>query len=585
MASRSSVTVTINARNNTRAGVRDLRNSIDNLQRQLPPDHTIYVNLNDDQALNRAGRLRRNLRDLPDNVVVRVSTRGPSTADSNRLRRTIGRTVTAPLRIAFRALGGILSDGLGQGIIGAFKAAGPVGMTVLAGIIVSSLAVIGAALSGLIVAALGLAFVGIAGWSAATSEKVKAQWKTTAASLKENFTEIGKPMIPVLERALKKLEALGDKIAPIFKNAIDDTLPATEGFIDKLFEGVKRMGKAMFEPIMDAWNVFGPIFGDVLADSMEMWGESFADMADLVRTHSSEIEMALRIVMKVIDLIIDTVTFLGKMWVYMVGQVGDAIGGLIEFGLRPMLTVALEAFDKILTGAVIAFGWIPGIGDDLKRGQESFRSFKESAYDSLDAIAQKAYSWDETMQRTNRKRVLQADISKWEQQLRRARKDLKNTTSQKAQAKVRADIRDLESKLRRARGQLRSLNGQVARTYVYTTYTDIHTSLSTRQRRHGLRTGGVAGIMSAATGGVRSNQTLVGEDGPELVDLPFGSRVKSNGDSRRQMAGGGAGGGIPTLRIDAGNSELDRLLLHILRNAIRAEGGDVQVVLGSGNRS
>lgn len=36
----------------------------------------------------------------------------------------------------------------------------------------------------------------------------------------------------------------------------------------------------------------------------------------------------------------------------------------------------------------------------------------------------------------------------------------------------------------------------------------------------------------AATGGVRGGRTLVGENGPELVDLPFGSRVHSNNKSR-----------------------------------------------------
>mgnify|MGYP003147690040 CR=1 FL=1 len=36
-----------------------------------------------------------------------------------------------------------------------------------------------------------------------------------------------------------------------------------------------------------------------------------------------------------------------------------------------------------------------------------------------------------------------------------------------------------------------------------------------------------------ATGGVRGGRTLVGENGPELVDLPFGSRVHANANSSR----------------------------------------------------
>jgi hypothetical protein len=46
--------------------------------------------------------------------------------------------------------------------------------------------------------------------------------------------------------------------------------------------------------------------------------------------------------------------------------------------------------------------------------------------------------------------------------------------------------------------------------------------------------GGIVGM--AASGGIRSGLTWVGEHGPELADLPVGSRVWSNPDSRRKAA-------------------------------------------------
>jgi hypothetical protein len=50
---------------------------------------------------------------------------------------------------------------------------------------------------------------------------------------------------------------------------------------------------------------------------------------------------------------------------------------------------------------------------------------------------------------------------------------------------------------------------------------------------------------TAAGGGARGGQVLVGEQGPEIVDLPFGSHVNSNADSRRiGMGSGGGGGGV-----------------------------------------
>jgi hypothetical protein len=58
----------------------------------------------------------------------------------------------------------------------------------------------------------------------------------------------------------------------------------------------------------------------------------------------------------------------------------------------------------------------------------------------------------------------------------------------------------------------------------------------------GRASGGFVGA-GAASGGQRGGQILVGEQGPEIVDLPFGSHVNSNSDSRRLMATGGGRGG------------------------------------------
>lgn len=46
--------------------------------------------------------------------------------------------------------------------------------------------------------------------------------------------------------------------------------------------------------------------------------------------------------------------------------------------------------------------------------------------------------------------------------------------------------------------------------------------------------GGIVG--AAASGGIRTGLTLVGEQGPELAELPIGSRVRSNPDTRRLLA-------------------------------------------------
>jgi hypothetical protein len=105
------------------------------------------------------------------------------------------------------------------------------------------------------------------------------------------------------------------------------------------------------------------------------------------------------------------------------------------------------------------------------------------------------------------------------------------------------------------------------------------------------------GIIGAASGGIRSNLTWVGEHGPELLDLPAGSRVWSNPDSRRKAAAPWAsmlntprrtaaavGGGGQEVRVvlelrGTSNSRYEEFLLAELRRAINVRGGNVQVVL------
>lgn len=101
----------------------------------------------------------------------------------------------------------------------------------------------------------------------------------------------------------------------------------------------------------------------------------------------------------------------------------------------------------------------------------------------------------------------------------------------------------------------------------------------TLEKALGIKGKGTGGIIGAAGGGPRSARTLVGEYGAEIVDLPFGSRVRSAGDSRRAMSGGGGSEPV-VIEIKSGGSRMDDLLVELLRGAIRVRGGDVQAVLG-----
>lgn len=108
--------------------------------------------------------------------------------------------------------------------------------------------------------------------------------------------------------------------------------------------------------------------------------------------------------------------------------------------------------------------------------------------------------------------------------------------------------------------------------------------------------GGIVG--AAASGGLRSGLTMVGEQGFELLDLPAGSRVWSNPDSRRKLAAAqapwasmlnsprrapafaaagpapAAGHGQPlVIQLQIGNRQFGELWVDTGRREVRARGG------------
>lgn len=92
------------------------------------------------------------------------------------------------------------------------------------------------------------------------------------------------------------------------------------------------------------------------------------------------------------------------------------------------------------------------------------------------------------------------------------------------------------------------------------------------------------GVVGAAGGGPRSRFTLVGEQGPEMVDLAPGSRVRSNPDTKRMLTGGHATAGGASqpmvVHLHVGGKEIAQVLIDPLRKEIRTQGGNVQAVLG-----
>lgn len=488
--------------------------------------------------------------------------------DRHRWRTAILRGASDPLRSLGQSAGGIMQDGIGDGIVSGFRGAGPVGIAFFATFLTAAFSVVGAALSGLLITALGAAFAGVGVVAAATSKKIKKEWSSTLNDLKEDFRGVGEPMIPVLDRGLDRLRQMSGTFAPILKQAVSDTSGATEAFINKIADGFESFGKAAFKPIMDAWNVFAPVFGSEWDEFMDELGHSFANMARLVEEHPTEIAAALDVLFETLDLLVDAVTFFGEVWVHTLRDGSMALATVID-SVKLFAVAILNSFDIAVDAVGIFLSMIPGMGDAADDARTAFDNFKEGIISDLGEAARSIRGYSAELDRANRVRRLEADISTWQSKLAEARRQLKKTTSQKARAKLTADISSLEAQVLRATQLLNALNGKTAYTYVYT---------STSQgghptQRHNAK-GGVVGMAAAATGGVRSNMTMVGEQGVEIVDLPAGSRVRSNPDTRRIMRQGAGGGSAPMqVNLVVDGKVLASAMFDPTREIIRGKGG------------
>jgi predicted RNase H-like nuclease (RuvC/YqgF family) len=244
----------------------------------------------------------------------------------------------------------------------------------------------------------------------------------------------------------------------------------------------------------------------------------------------------------------------------------------------PLGSAILDVFEGIIGGAAAAFGWIPGLGPKLKDAASAFGTFKEDTLEKLRNMGDAALGANEKIDRLNKVRILKADIASWNSELSDARAQLKRTTDQKAIAKLTADIRELEAKVKRAKGKVDELNGRTSNMYVRINVS----AAGARNAKNlaGFAHGGVRGLSTAATGGVRNNMTLVGEEGPEIVSMAPGSRVRSNSDTKRLMSGRGGSSAAAQFLFKSSGRRVDDLLLEILREAIQQRGGDPVKVLG-----
>jgi methyl-accepting chemotaxis protein len=496
-----------------------------------------------------------------------VTARDATSRGLGRAERSINAFTRRAERTLVRSIGDGLANGIGNGLRTAMS--NPVTGAAVAALAIAIASMLGAALAGALVLAIGGAFVGLGVMLALQAKGVKEKWKSTLDELKPLFQDAASSMLPVIEHARQKFEEVGKAFAPHFKTALEEAAPAVQTFMDRIISGFKKLGETSAKPLEEAFNVFLDAFGPDMEDMLAGLGDALGALARTVRDNSSEISAALTGIIGLITTAVDIINFFARAWVWLIDTISQAIGRILQ-AVGFLVDGMLGAFEAMLGGLDKVAGSIPGIGDKFGQAKEAIGQFRESFRQSMDVVSQRAFAVGDDLDNINKTRVLQVNIDGWRNRLAIARAELKRTTDQKARAKITAEISDLEKKVRNAKAQLAELNGTTAYTYIVTKA--LASPNPNRGKQWGRAMGGVVG--GAATGGARNNMTLVGEQGPELVNLGAGAHVRTNPDSRRMMSQGGGGGMEPfAIYLDLGGERIAEIMVDPMRKVVQRRGG------------
>jgi hypothetical protein len=514
---------------------------------------------------------------------------------------------------------------------GATAALGPA-MKVMgshAGITVGTAA--GVAAAPVLMSALGSAVSAVAGagvigagiaLAVSSDEGLKSAGQLAGKKFLTGLQEEAKVFVGPIRESLTVLGDAGDRMTARWGAAFDALAPHTVGFVEDVVNGVERIsnaftdaakasGGAALEGLGSAWKQIADGAGDFI-DIVSDGGPDAAANLELVAGASGTLLRQTGSLIDITNQLANEPLFTGpalpllRQYYEQTGEAAGTFGVWVEGSAEAMRraeeaalgeTSALEGLAKELKAQADPVFGIIKAQDDLAAAQKkTAEATKEHGADSAEAeaalqkqalaalalesnIGKLGDTFDGKLSPSMRATFRAAGltdkaIDRLEKQFRDAKR-AGDQFSKTYRAKASLDAARAQYGINGLLRDLRAFDGVWTATMV------------TNYVRHGKPgTGGglaTGGIKGAANGASASDMTWVGEQGPELVNLPPGSRVHSNPDSQRMAAnaGGGGPGGMITVNLVVDGRVLAQAMMDPQRDIIRGEfGGDVQQALG-----
>jgi len=533
--------------------------------------------------------------------------------------RDLGNGVVRGIGNAFKGIGGLGAkafEGLGAAIGKDPKIAAG-----LVASVVTASPLIGAAFSGAILSGAGIGAV--AGGIALIKDDPriaaagKALGENLLGDLRDSASVLTGPVLTSIEKISGRMDGLGGDFDRIFGRAAEFVEPLTDGLLDA--------ADAITGGLADALDGAGPVIettargiadlGDAIGDGLSGLKDDGPAAAEALGLVLKAAEGGLRAVFAVTDFLTGTYRNL-SYGIHML--VGDQEGANALFAqATPLAEDVGSAYQE---SAEAAEEWAKEqkeLNDALYDASGANRDAITAALDYKDAVndAKKAVDGLNSVSDDEMRKLV--DVAAEADNLSASLRDSGASSDELANAvkKGREDVLNLGLSMGLSREKAQELanrlvtmpsevntnvnvNTATARTRLQevqyllgriqskTITVDVIESIyrqddALARRANGRAHGGIIG--SAATGGIRGNMTLVGEQGPELVQLPYGSTVYSAGQSQAMMAQSGGGRTVIEVTARRVGDELIDMIMQMIQFKVRTEGGgDVNYLAGAG---
>lgn len=473
---------------------------------------------------------------------------------------------------------------------------------------------LGASIAGAVVGGVGLG--GIAGGFAlaAQDDSVALAALKIRDDLKDKLSEGTKSFVPV---AVQSIDQVGEHISRInFKGIFADLAPQVAPLVNGITDFIDRFSGAIEKLVKNSGPVIAAI-GQEIGDLGTVLSHGMGMLADNSKQESEALKDLFAIVNGGIEVFFQMVNVLTEVYDIFHKMEQISLPGLYELlsdKSRKVKDSAVEMADAVLKSATatdqqttsteLAAQALKAEDDALHQVAKSLRASTDPLFafmDAQDSLTEKQKAMNDAIAAHGRKskeaqaatRDYQKALINYVSAAAGATNSTGHLTAEQRRLLASAGaskqrIQELDNALYQAWKKANKLDGFEIDITIKQNFEQFGKYISPSQIANpsnlfsGLAHGGVKG---AASGPVSSGLTWTGENGPELLDLPPGTTVRSSGDSARamrQMMGGAHGGPIEIkLSFDrAGLTGLPAALSETIRAEVRQGGGNVQQFLG-----